>query len=225
MGYVANTYLLELAAPSTLVLNDPRGVRDLSEKIATLRFPDLIAPTFVGRHRGAIRAFAERHGAVVLKPAFFMGGEGIRKADASDTGFEALVEAMLGETAPEPIIVQAFIPGVKDGDKRVFLVAGEPVGAVRRLPRAGDFRANLHVGGQAAPGVVDDRDRAIAAAVAPLLAERGILFAGLDVIDGRLTEINVTSPTLARNLLEFGGADVARLVLDKIEVLAAQRRR
>lgn len=224
MGYVSNTYLLEQAPAGTLVLNRPRGVRDIPEKLATLRFPHLIAPTFVGRNVAAIRRFAAAFEEVVLKPAFFAGGEGVLRARADAPDFETSVLAMLSEVGKEPIIVQQFLKNVSAGDKRLFVLDGEPLGVVKRMPKSGEFRANLHVGGQATPGEVDARDREIAAAVAPLLAERGILFAGLDVIDGRLTEINVTSPTLIRQLAAFGGEDLAPLFWAKAEALAAKNR-
>ena len=223
MGYVANTYLLELLPPRVLVVNDPRGIRDIPEKLSTLHFPDLIAATFVGRNLAALRAFAQRHEQVVLKPSFFAGGEGVIKTRADAPDFDEAVAAMLAEVGKEPLIAQEFIPGVKDGDKRVFMLDGEAIGAVRRLPKAGEFRANLHVGGQAAAGALDDRDRTICARIAPLLAERNILFAGLDVIDGRLTEINVTSPTLIQQLLDFGGPDIAKLMWDRLDARLARR--
>jgi glutathione synthase len=217
MGYVSTTYLLELLSHKTLVLNDPRGVRDIPEKLSTLNFPDLIAPTFVGRNIAAIKAFAARYGQVVLKPAFFAGGEGVLRGAATDTDFETKIATMLAAVGKEPIIVQEFLPRVSEGDKRLFVLDGEPLGVVRRMPKPGEFRANLHVGGEATPGALDARDREIAAAVAPLLAECGVLFAGLDVIDGRLTEINVTSPTLVQELKRFAGVDAPKLFWDAVE--------
>jgi glutathione synthase len=217
MGYVSTTYVLERLSEKTLVLNDPRGVRDIPEKLATLHFPDLIAPTFVGRNVAAIRAFASGFDAVVLKPAFFAGGEGVLKGRASDADFDAKIAAMLADVGREPIIVQEFLPRVSEGDKRLFVLDGEAIGVVRRMPKAGEFRANLHVGGVAAQADFDARDLEIAAAVAPLLAECGVLFAGLDVIDGRLTEINVTSPTLVQELKRFSGVDAPKLFWDAVE--------
>lgn len=223
MGYVSNTYLLEFAGPKTLVLNAPAGVRNLPEKLSTLRFPHLVAATFVGRNQEAIQRFAARFDQVVLKPSFFAGGEGVSRGRAGDPDFSTKVAAMLAEVGNEPIIVQEFIPGVKDGDKRLFVLDGAPIGVVRRMPKAGEFRANLHVGGVAHAGEIDDRDREIAAAVAPLLKAQGILFAGLDVIDGRLTEINVTSPTLVRELLRFSNVDAPKLFWDAAERWRAER--
>jgi glutathione synthase len=217
MAYVANTYLLELLPARTLVLNNPRGVRDISEKLATLHFPDLLAATFVGRNKEAIKVFAAQFDQVVLKPSFFAGGDGVFKMCATDADFDARLAQLLTEVGKEPIVVQEFLPAIKDGDKRVFVLDGAAIGCVRRMPKTGEFRANLHVGGAAVAGDLEARDRAIVAAVAPLLATHGVLFAGLDVIDGRLTEINVTSPTLIRQLVQFGGPDIAALFWDKVE--------
>lgn len=217
MAYVSNTYLLELAARETLVLNNPRGVRNIPEKLSTLAFPDLIAATFVGRHVGAIVEFSKAFEQVVLKPSFLAGGDGVIKLRPGEADFEHRVRDFLKGAGKEPIIVQEYLPAVMQGDKRVFILDGAPVGVVRRMPRGGDFRANLHAGGEAVAGEADARDREICAAVAPLLEREGILFAGLDVIDGRLTEINVTSPTLVRELARFSGIDVPRLFWDAVE--------
>jgi glutathione synthase len=217
MAYVANTYLLELLPERVRVLNRPGGVRDIPEKLSTLRFPHLIAQTFVGRNLEALTAFALRFEHVVLKPSFFAGGEGVTKASAHTPEFDTAVAAMLAEVGKEPIIAQEFLPNVRFGDKRVFMLDGQAIGVVRRLPKEGEFRANLHVGGQPAAGDLDARDLEICAAVAPLLKERGILFAGLDVIDGRLTEINVTSPTLVRQLENHGGPSIPKLFWDIVE--------
>jgi glutathione synthase len=216
MGYVSNTYLLELAANQTLILNNPRGVRNIPEKLSTLAFPDLIAGTFVGRHVRAIVEFSRAFDQVVLKPAFLAGGDGVIKLRSSDSDFEHRIRDFLKGAGKEPIIVQEYLPAVMQGDKRVFVLDGQPVGVVRRMPRGGDFRANLHAGGEAVAGEADDRDREICVAVAPLLEREGILFAGLDVIDGRLTEINVTSPTLVRELERFSGISLPKLFWDAI---------
>lgn len=217
MGYVSNTYLLERAGAQPFIINDPTGVRDLPEKLSTLRFPDLIASTFVGRNLDALRDFARHHGDIVLKPAFFAGGEGVRKAHFRSSDFDSIVAAALAEVGNEPIIAQEFIPRVSEGDQRLFVLDGQAIGVVRRMPKAGDFRANLHVGGVAVADVLTPRHHDIAAAVAPLLAQKKILFAGLDVIDGRLTEINVTSPTLVQELKRFSGVDIPSLFWNVVE--------
>ncbi|MET0181868.1 MAG: glutathione synthase, partial [Caulobacterales bacterium] len=218
MGYVSNTYLLERA--DTLVINNPRGVRNIPEKLSTLAFPDLIPNTWVGRDVAALEDFAKNYDQIVLKPAFMAGGEGVVKLSVSAPGFRAEAQHFIDNIGKEPAVVQEFLPRVMEGDKRVFVLGGEPIGVVRRVPTGGDFRANLHVGGQAQATELDARDREIAARVAPLLAQEGVLFAGLDVIDGRLTEINVTSPTLVRELKRFGGADLPALFWDRVESIA-----
>lgn len=217
MAYIANTYLLELT--KTLVINPPRGVRNISEKTAILQFPELIPNTWVGRDLDALEAFARRFEQVVLKILFMMGGSGVIKLRADDPDFRAKAQAFMDEAQREPILVQEFLPAVSGGDKRVFVLNGEPFAALRRLPPAGDFRANLAVGGQAAVGELDDDDRRIAAAVAPLLKREGIVFAGLDVIAGKLIEINVTSPTLAQELKRLSGQDLPKAFWERVEAL------
>lgn len=215
MAYITNTYLLELT--KALVINPPRGIRDISEKCSILQFPDLIPNTWVGRDIDALTAFAQRYDQVVLKILFMMGGDGVIKLSASDPDFAAKAQAFLDASGREPILAQEFLPAVSGGDKRVFVLNGEPFAALRRLPPAGDFRANLAVGGKAAAGELDEDDRRIAAAVAPLLKKEGIVFAGLDVIAGKLIEINVTSPTLAQELKRLSGHDLPKAFWDQVE--------
>ncbi|MBK6705402.1 MAG: glutathione synthase [Caulobacteraceae bacterium] len=217
MGYVSNTYLLELV--KTLVINPPVGIRNISEKMSILHFPELTPITWVGRDIDALEAFAKRFDQVVLKILFMMGGEGVIKLSASDADFKAKASVFIAAAGREPILAQEFLPAVSGGDKRVFVLNGEPFAALKRLPKAGDFRANLAVGGQAAAGELDDDDRAIAAAVAPLLKREGIVFAGLDVIAGKLIEINVTSPTLAQELKRLSGLDLPKAFWDRVEAL------
>jgi glutathione synthase len=219
MAYVANTYLLELT--KALVINPPRGIRNISEKTAILQFPELIPNTWVGRDLDALEAFARRYDQVVLKVLFLMGGTGVIKLAANDPDFRAKAQAFLEESGREPILAQEFLPTVSGGDKRVFVLNGEPFAALRRLPPAGDFRANLAVGGKAAVGELDDDDRCIAAAVAPLLKREGIVFAGLDIIAGKLIEINVTSPTLAQELYRLSGLDLPKAFWKHVETSIA----
>lgn len=217
MAYITNTYLLEIT--KALVINPPRGIRNISEKTSILQFPELTPNTWVGRDLDALEAFARRYEQVVLKILFMMGGEGVIKLAASDPDFRSKAAAFLAATGREPILVQEFLPAVSGGDKRVFVLNGEPFAALRRMPKAGDFRANLAVGGQAVAGELDADDRAIAAAVAPLLRSEGIVFAGLDVIAGKLIEINVTSPTLAQELKRLSGLDLPKAFWDRVEKL------
>jgi glutathione synthase len=215
MGYIANTYLLELA--KTLVINPPLGIRNISEKTSILQFPELTPKTWVGRDLDALEAFAKGFEAVVLKILFMMGGEGVIKLAAGEAGFRAKAGAFLEAAGREPVLAQEFLPAVAGGDKRIFVLDGAPFAALKRLPKAGDFRANLAVGGQAAPGEIDDADRVITAAVAPVLKREGIVFAGLDVIAGKLIEINVTSPTLAQELKRFSGLDLPKAFWERVE--------
>lgn len=217
MGYVSNTYLLELT--KALVLNPPLGVRNISEKMSIMRFPELTPKTWVGRDLDALEAFAKRFDQVVLKVLYLMGGDGVIKLRASDPDFRARARHFMDAVGREPILAQEFLPAVSGGDKRLFVLDGEPFGAVKRMPQGGDFRANLHAGGIAEGTEIDAADRAIAAAVAPLLKREGILFAGLDVIAGKLIEINVTSPTLVQELKRFSGLDLPKAFWDKVETL------
>lgn len=219
MGYVTNTYLLELT--KALVLNPPLGIRNISEKMSILRFPDLTPTTWVGSDLDALEAFARRFDQVVLKVLYLMGGDGVIKLKASAADFRARAGKFIEVAGREPILAQEYLPAVSGGDKRVFVLDGEPFGAIRRMPQGGDFRANLHAGGVAEPAELDDGDRAIVAAVAPLLKQENILFAGLDVIAGKLIEINVTSPTLVQELKRFSGLDLPKAFWDRVEAMPA----
>lgn len=218
MGYVSNTYFLELT--KARVLNPPRAVRNISEKMSIMYFPALTPKTWVGRDLDALVDFAKRFDQVVLKVLYLMGGDGVIKLKSSDPDFRARAGKFMEAAGREPILAQEFMPAVSGGDKRLFVLDGEPFGAIRRMPQGGDFRANLHAGGIAEPAEIDDNDRRIAAAIAPLLKQEGILFAGLDVIAGKLIEINVTSPTLVQELKRFTGLDLPKAFWDKVEGLA-----
>jgi glutathione synthase len=219
MAYVTNTYLLELT--KTLVINPPRGIRNISEKMSILQFPELTPKTWVGRDLDSLQAFAKRFDQVVLKVLYLMGGDGVIKLESGAPDFREKAAAFIAASGREPILAQEFLPAVTGGDKRVFVLNGEPFAALRRMPKAGDFRANLHVGGVAVAGELDDADRAITAAVAPLLKREGIVFAGLDVIAGKLIEINVTSPTLAQELKRLSGLDLPKAFWDRVEPMVS----
>ncbi len=217
MGYVSNTYLLELTR--ALVLNPPLGIRNISEKMSILRFPELTPKTWVGRDLDALEEFAGRFDQVVLKVLYLMGGDGVIKLKASDVDFRARAAKFMEAVGREPILAQEFLPAVSGGDKRLFVLDGEVFGVIRRVPQGGDFRANLHAGGIAEGAEADAEDRRIAATVAPLLKREGILFAGLDVIAGKLIEINVTSPTLVQELKRFSGLDLPKAFWDRVEAM------
>lgn len=215
MGYVSNTYLLELT--KALVLNPPLGIRNISEKMSIMRFPELTPKTWVGSDLDALEAFAGRFEQVVLKVLYLMGGDGVIKLRAADVDFRARAAKFMEAAGREPILAQEFLPAVSGGDKRVFILDGEVFGAVRRMPQGGDFRANLHAGGVAETADVDADDRRIVEAVAPLLKRERILFAGIDVIAGKLIEINVTSPTLVQELKRFSGLDLPKAFWEQVE--------
>ena len=216
MSYVTNTHLLEMIHPKTLVVNDPFWVRNCPEKLLVLDFLDLTPPTMIARSLAPLRAFKERHGDIILKPLYGNGGAGVFKLGHGDTSLNALHELFIGINR-EPLIAQKFLPDVERGDKRVILIDGEPVGAINRVPAAGETRSNMHVGGRPEKIALDDRDLEICARIGPTLREKGLIFTGIDVIGGWMTEINVTSPTGIQELERFDGTNVAALLWEAIE--------
>ncbi|MCX7644551.1 MAG: glutathione synthase [Rhodobacteraceae bacterium] len=220
MGYITTTHLLDLIHPRTLVVNDPFWVRNLPEKLLVLRFPDLTPPTTIARDLATLRKFKAEHGDIILKPLYGNGGAGVFRLDPNDRNLASLHELFLGLTR-EPLIAQKYVPAVVNGDKRVILVDGEPVGAINRVPAEGETRSNLHVGGRAEPAVLTDRDREICARIGPVLREKGQVFVGIDVIGDYLTEINVTSPTGIQELERFDGINAARRIWEVIEARRA----
>lgn len=223
MGYITTTHLLDLVHPGTLVVNDPFWVRNFPEKLLVLRFPDLTPPTMIARGLDEIRAFKARHGDIILKPLYGNGGAGVFRLDPSDRNLASLHEMFTG-LSREPVIVQKYLPAVSNGDKRVILVDGEPVGAINRIPAEGETRSNLHVGGRAAPVGLTARDREICSKIGPLLRAHGQVFVGIDIIGDWLTEINVTSPTGIQELERFDGTNVAARIWDAVEARRAERR-
>ncbi|HMO09842.1 MAG TPA: glutathione synthase, partial [Paracoccaceae bacterium] len=220
MGYITTTHLLDLVHPRTLVVNDPFWVRNSPEKLLVLRFPDLTPPTLIARDLATIRAFKATHGDVILKPLYGNGGAGGFRLDPGDRNLSSLHELFTG-LSREPMIVQKFIPEVAAGDKRIILVDGEPVGAINRVPQAGETRSNLHVGGRAEPARLTAREREICARIGPVLREKGQVFVGIDVIGDWLTEINVTSPTGIQELERFDGTNAAALIWAAVEARRA----
>jgi len=220
MGYITTTHLLELIHPKTLVVNDPFWVRNFPEKLLVLRFPDLIPPTTIARDLATIRAFKQRHGDIILKPLYGNGGAGVFRLDPNDRNLSSLHELFTG-LSREPLIVQKFLPDVAKGDKRVILVDGAAVGAINRVPQAGETRSNMHVGGRPEPVGLTARDLEICAAIGPVLREKGQVFVGIDVIGDYLTEINVTSPTGLQELERFDGINGAAQIWAAIEARRA----
>jgi glutathione synthase len=220
LAYITNTHLLERIHPHTLVVNNPASVRNAPEKLFVMDFVDLMPPTLISRDKDEINAFREQHGAVVMKPLHGHGGAAVFRVLPQDMNFGSLYD-MFAVTFREPWVIQRFLPEVKHGDKRIILVDGEFAGAVNRVPAADDLRSNMVRGGAAAATDLTPREREICERLGPHLRERGLLFVGIDVIDGHLTEINVTSPTGIRAIARLGGPDVAAKVWDTIEAKRA----
>ena len=216
LAYITTTHLLERVHPKTLVVNDPAHVRNAPEKIFVLEFSDLMPPTLVTRDLAEIKLFREEHGDIVMKPLYGNGGAAVFRLTREDLNFGSLYD-LFAATFREQWMVQKFLPAVKNGDKRIILVDGEFAGAVNRVPAADDLRSNMVRGGAAQATDLSEREREICATLGPALRERGLLFVGIDVIDGNLTEINVTSPTGIRAIQRLNGPDVAAMVWDSIE--------
>ena len=222
LGYITATHLLERLRGETLVVNDPAAVRDAPEKIWVLDFARFMPPTMVTRSLGAAKHFLAKHGDIVLKPLHGFAGGSVFRIGRDGQNLASLME-LFNRTYREPHVLQAFIPEIAAGDKRIVLVDGEVAGAVNRVPGEGEIRSNLAVGGKAARTELTGREREICAALAPELKRRGLLFVGIDVIGGRwLTEINVTSPTGIVSIDQFNGTDTPGLIWDAIERRAAE---
>lgn len=220
MGYITTTHILDMIHPDTLVVNDPFWVRNYPEKLLVLQFPQLTPPTMIARSLDALKDFKAEHGDIILKPLYGNGGAGVFRLDPNDRNLASLHELFTGINN-EPLIAQKFLPAVSSGDKRVILVDGEPVGAINRVPAAGETRSNMHVGGRPEKVELTERDREICATIGPLLREKGQVFVGIDVIGDWLTEINVTSPTGIQELERFDGINVAEKIWQAIEAKRA----
>ena len=219
IGYITATYLLERVANDTLVVNDPRSVRDAPEKLFVLDFARFMPPTLITRSLTELKAFHAKHGEIVLKPLHGKAGEGVVRIGLDGANLTALAD-LFGHIWREPFIAQAFLPAVAEGDKRIVLVDGEVAGAINRRPSAGEFRSNLAAGGTAEQAELTAREREICAAIGPELKRRGLLFVGIDVIGGLMTEINVTSPTGIVAMDKFNSSDTPALIWDAIEAKA-----
>ncbi|MCO4846909.1 MAG: glutathione synthase [Yoonia sp.] len=216
MGYITTTHILDMIHPDTLVVNDPFWVRNYPEKLLVLNFPDLTPPTMIARDLETLKEFRARHGDVILKPLYGNGGAGVFKLSQDDSNLASLHELFAGINR-EPLIMQKFLPDVSKGDKRVILVDGEPVGAINRVPAAGETRSNMHVGGRPEKVDLTKRDLEICAAIGPLLREKGQVFVGIDIIGDWLTEINLTSPTGLQELERFDDTNVTVKIWEAIE--------
>jgi glutathione synthase len=220
MFYITTTHLLDRLNGDVLVVNDPFWVRNFPEKLLVLDFPDLTPPTMIARDLDTLKRFRARHGDVILKPLYGNGGAGVFRLTEDDRNITSLFELFTGFSR-EPLIMQKYLPAVSAGDKRVILVDGVPVGAINRVPAAGEVRSNMHVGGRPEKVALSDRDRAICDRIGPKLRDNGQVFVGIDVIGDWLTEINVTSPTGIQELERFDGVNVAARIWEAIEARLA----
>ena len=220
MAYITATHLLEHIQPGTLVVNDPAAVRNAPEKLLVTHFPDLMPPTMITWDTEAVRAFRAEYKDIIVKPLFGNGGAGVFRIKPDDENLASLLEMHFARSR-EPLMFQRYEPAVHQGDKRIILVDGEPMGAVNRVPAAGEARSNMHVGGRPEKSPLTARDREICAAIGPTLREQGMIFVGIDVIGDYLTEINVTSPTGLQEIARFDGTHIEKSIWDCIEAKVA----
>ncbi len=216
MAYISATHILEHIHPATLVVNDPAAVRNAPEKLLVTHFPDLMPPTLVTWDAEAIRAFRAEYKDIIVKPLFGNGGAGVFRIKPDDENLASLLEMHFARSR-EPLMIQRYEKAVRQGDKRIILIDGEPAGALNRVPAEGEARSNMHVGGRAERVALTARDEEICARIGPLLREQGLIFVGIDVIGEYLTEINVTSPTGLQEIARFDGSNLAGLIWDRIE--------
>ena len=216
MGYITTTHLLERVHPETLVVNDPAEVRNAPEKLFVARYPELMPPTLITRDTGRVIAFRAKHKDIILKPLYGNGGDGVFHVAPEDENLNALLE-MFARFYREPIIAQAYLPEVRDGDKRIILIDGEAAGAINRVPAKGEARANMHAGAEPVKAELTDRDNEICRTIGADLKARGLIFVGIDVIGGYLTEINVTSPTGLQEINRFDSVKLEADLWDAIE--------
>ncbi len=216
MAYITATFMLEHIHPKTLVVNDPVSVRNAPEKLFVTQFPDLMPPTLITRDEEALKSFRAEFKDIIVKPLFGNGGAGVFRLRPDDENMGSLVEMFLSMDR-SPLIAQAFLPAVREGDKRIILVDGVPVGAINRVPGAGEVRANFHAGGIGQRTDLTEREREICDRIGPALKHRGLIFVGIDVIGGYMTEINVTSPTGLRHIERMYGTNIAATIMDVIE--------
>jgi glutathione synthase len=223
VSYLHATWILEHARGKTLLVNDPRGLRELNEHLAVLHFPELTPPTIVTRSADRLRAFqAEQGGTIVVKPVDGYGGLGIFVVRDGDSNASSILETSTG-AGTRWTLAQRYLPAAVEGDKRIILIDGEPLGAVLRVPAAAEARGNLHVGGRAVKTTITARDHEIISAITPFLRSHGQIFVGIDVIGGMLTELNITSPTGIRHISKLDDKNIAGELLDRLARFARHR--
>ena len=216
MSYITTTHLLERVHPETLVVNNPQGVRNAPEKIFVSEFAQFMPPTLIASDPSMIHAFRNEYQDIILKPLYGNGGSGVIRVVPGDENINSLLE-MFAERNREPLVAQAYIKAVRTGDKRIILVDGEPAGATNRVPPKGEARSNMHVGGRAKKAKLTAREHEICDAIGPTLRDLGMIFVGIDVIGGYMTEINVTSPTGIQEVNQFDGTSLEVDIWNAIE--------
>lgn len=215
MDYLSSTYLLDFVGKETLIVNNPFWVRNFPEKLLVLNYPQLMPATIITSRIEVIQEFREKYGDIILKPLYGNGGAGVFKINYNDKNFVALFE-LFQMNSTEPLIAQEFLPEVINGDKRIILLDGEILGAINRIPQKGEIRSNMHVGGKAVATELSIDEIKICEQIGSTLKEHGQIFVGIDVIGGKLTEINVTSPTGLQELEKFENKNLASKVWDKL---------
>ena len=215
MDYLSSTYLLDFVGNETLIVNNPFWVRNFPEKLLVLNYPQLMPATIITSRIEVIQEFREKYGDIILKPLYGNGGAGVFKINYNDKNFIALFE-LFQMNSTEPLIAQEFLPEVINGDKRIILLDGEILGAINRIPQKGEIRSNMHVGGKAVATELSIDEIKICEQIGSTLKEHGQIFVGIDVIGGKLTEINVTSPTGLQELEKFENKNLASKVWDKL---------
>ena len=216
LAYISTTHLLDRVHPETLVVNDPHSVRNAPEKLFVTQFAELMPPTLITYDANEIKAFRAEHGDVIVKPIYGNGGAGVFHIRKDDTNLASLLE-LFRTFLNEPLMVQRYLPEIRQGDKRIILIDGKPRGAVNRVPAPDETRANLHVGGRAEKASLTRRDHEICEAIGPALERSGLIFVGIDVIGEYLTEINVTSPTGIQEIDRFDEVALEAEIWDVIE--------
>ena len=215
MEYISSMHLLEQVRGSTKFVNDPRGIRNAPEKISMLSYKKIIPPTVITRTKKEIDDFTKKYGKCVIKPLYGNGGESIFLLDNKDENYNQIIERFIDQLK-EPFIVQKFLSEIKHGDKRIILVNGEPIAALRRIPKSNEIRSNIHVGGNCEAVKISQQDLKICEEIKGFLRDEGLFFVGIDVIGKYLTEINVTSPTCIQEIKKHHSIDISKIIWDQL---------
>ncbi len=215
MSYISSMHLLELVNAKTRIINNPHGIRNAPEKLLMLKFPKLIPPTIITKSKDEVSKFMAEYKQCVVKPLYGNGGEDIFFLNKKDKNYNQILEVFFKKNN-EPFIIQKFLPEIKKGDKRIILIDGNPVGAVKRIPKGNEIRSNIHVGGKCIKTRLSKRDLQICESIRKELIDNGLFFVGIDVIGNFLTEINVTSPTCIQEIKQLYKIDIAKIIWDKL---------